>query len=73
MRKLTAAMSLALLSAGSGEDIEIPKMIDCDGCKEEVSSKAEDCPSCGHPIADSVDAYKRQEEERKFRSEMVSK
>ena len=56
-------MMVSLLLVGCGEDIEIPKMIACDGCKKEISSKAEDCPSCGHPVSDSIDAYvKRQEE-----------
>ncbi len=66
-------MFVALLMVGWGEDVEVPKMIACDGCKKEVSSSADDCPSCGHPVEDSVDAYveerelvrKRAEEERK--------
>ena len=57
MKKSLAAMFVALLMVGCGEDIEVPKLIKCDGCKKEVSSSADDCPNCGHPIADSVDAY----------------
>jgi Leucine-rich repeat (LRR) protein len=65
MNKLLAAMFVALLMAGCGEDIGIPKMIDCDGCGGEVYSGAKDCPKCAYPVADSIDVYvKTWKEER---------
>ena len=57
MRKLLVTMFVALLMVGCGEDIEVPKLIKCDGCGKEVSSAGEACANCSHPIADSVDAY----------------
>ena len=63
MKKLLVAMSLALLVGGmaapSGEDIEVPKLIKCDGCGRAVSSSGEACMNCSHPIAASVKAYQK--------------
>jgi hypothetical protein len=63
MKKLLVAMFVALLMVGCGEDFEVPQMIACDGCKKEVSSSADDCPNCGHPVEDSVDVYVEEWEE----------
>jgi len=70
MKKFLAATFAALLLAGCGENIEVPKMIDCDGCGKEISSTGEACANCSHPIADSVDAYVKaqEEEERRIKS-----
>jgi hypothetical protein len=57
MKKLLAAMFVALLMVGCAKPIEIPKMIECDACGEKVSSTGEACLKCGHPIAESADAY----------------
>ena len=64
-------MSLALLLAGCGEDIEIPEVVSCKICKKEVSSAGEACANCSHPIADSVDAYVKTQEEARIRREEV--
>jgi Leucine-rich repeat (LRR) protein len=58
MKKLLSAMFVALLMVGCGEDVEVPKLIKCDGCSNEVSSTGEVCSKCSHPIADSVSSYK---------------
>ena len=65
MKKLIAAMFVALLMFGCGseEDIAIPKMIKCDGCQKAVYSSADDCPNCGHPVEDSVGVYVEEREE----------
>ena len=63
MKAALLAMFVALLMVGCGEyievqDIEVPKLINCDGCGKEVSSKGEACFNCSHPIVDSIEAYK---------------
>ena len=60
MKPILLSLFVALLMVGCGGDIEVPKMIACDGCGKKVSSKGDDCPNCGHPIADSVVAYKEE-------------
>jgi antitoxin component YwqK of YwqJK toxin-antitoxin module len=69
MKKLLAAMFVALLMAGCGEDIDVPKMIKCDGCKKRVYSEADDCPNCSYPVADSVVAYREEQELARIRAE----
>jgi len=58
MKVTLFAMFIALLMAGCGEDIEVPKLIKCDVCGNEVSSAGEACAKCSHPTADSVSSYK---------------
>ena len=62
MKAILFALLVGLLMLGCGDDIEVPKMIACDGCRKTISSSADDCPNCGHPVADSVDAYKEEPE-----------
>ncbi len=82
MRKLIAAMSLALLLAGCGEEAQkkavqneakddpsVPLLIPCEACGEEVSKKTEKCLNCGHPAPDSVVAYKKAQELARIRAE----
>jgi hypothetical protein len=67
MKKLLAAIFVALLMAGCGEeaskeqvkdDLGIPVAIPCMACKKLVSEKSEKCMQCGHPTPESVVAYK---------------
>jgi len=58
MKATLFATFVALLMVGCGGDIEVPKLIKCDGCGNEVSSAGEACAKCSHPIADSVSSYK---------------
>ena len=66
---MLAAMSLALLMIGCGEEIAVPQVIECKVCEKEVSSDGENCPNCAHPIAKSVDAYKKVQELVRKRAE----
>ena len=69
MKPVLLSLAIALLMVGCGEDIKVPKMIACDGCGKKVSSKGEDCPNCGHPIADSVAVYKKAQELARIRAD----
>ncbi|SVD78728.1 uncharacterized protein METZ01_LOCUS431582, partial [marine metagenome] len=57
------------MMVGCGEDIEVPKLIKCNGCGNEVSSAGEACANCSHPIADSVEAYVEAQELARIRAE----
>ena len=62
MKKLLAAMFVALLMAGCGEEAQkkvveteakddpsVPAAIPCMACGEKVSKKTTECRQCGHP------------------------
>jgi hypothetical protein len=72
MKKLLAAMFVALLMVGCGDeqqqavdDPSIPAAIPCMACGKPVSKMTDKCPQCGHPTSDSVVAYKKAEEEER--------
>ena len=67
MKKLLAAMFVALLMAGCGQseesvqneakdDPSVPLLISCAACGEKVSKSGEACEKCGHPT--SVNVFK---------------
>ena len=67
MKKLLAAMFVALLMVGCGEeqqqavnDPSIPAAIPCMACWKPVSKMTDKCPQCGHPTAASIKAYRIQ-------------
>jgi len=75
MKKLLAAMFVALLMVGCGEEAQkkavqeeakddpsVPLAIPCVACGEKVSKKTTECRQCGHPTPDSVVAYKKAQE-----------
>ena len=81
MKKLLAAMFVALLMSGWGEEAQkkaaqeetkddpsVPLLVPCEACSKEVSKKTEKCPGRGHPATDSVVASK---EERKRQEELA--
>jgi len=47
---------------GREDDSSVPLLIPCEACKKEVSKKTDKCPDCGHPAADSVVAYLKEQE-----------
>ena len=67
MKKLLAAMFVALLMVGCGDeqqqavnDPSIPAAIPCTACEKPVSKMTDKCPQCGHPTAASIKAYRIQ-------------
>ena len=82
MKKLLAAMLVALLTGGCGgeakkkqvqeetkDDTSVPLLIPCEACGKQVSKKTEKCLGCGHPASDSVVAYKEEQELARIRTE----
>jgi hypothetical protein len=78
MKKLLAAMFVALLMVGCGEEAQkkavqneakddpsVPLAIPCVACGEKVSKKTTECRQCGHPTLDSAAEQERAREERK--------
>ena len=57
MKAILLSLVIATLLFGCGEDIEVPKMINCDGCGKKVSSSGDFCTFCSHPVSVSIDQY----------------
>ena len=82
MKKLLAAMFVALLMVGCGgrtqkqvlfeefiSDPSVPAAISCIACGKPVSKKTEKCLQCGHPALDSVVAFRKEQALVRIRTE----
>ena len=74
---LVIGLLVGFLASGGGEeakdDPSVPLAIPCVVCGERVSKKKKECRECGHPIDESVVAYKEAQELARIRAEKERK